>query len=247
MGKSKKRRKIINVETFASSSFLSEPCWAWLGVIRVLILLHLPLHSHDVSNAIQNDQNEINHESDGSSWLVKLRRNSSCRRFINSHFVFHAYVSFIQYKVPGAMSKLHCNWRSTFPFPSWVASPSSPQTASTRPLWCLWHSPFLSLHSIHLLQPSWATSCPDHCSHSLIGVCFQSLPPHSLLHGRGSSESPTVAIISLLRSLQQRPDAKRMKFMSLGYLPSSIFPYLQPLTWRWRQWKVIYEEVAKHF
>lgn len=161
-----------------------EPCWAWLGVIRVLILLHLPLHSHDVSNAIQNDQNEINHESDGSSWLLKLRRNSSCRRFINSHFVFHAYVSFIQYKVPGAMWKLHCNWCSAFPFPSWVASPSSPQRASTRPLW---HSPFLSPHSIHLLQPSWATSCPDHCSHSLIGLCFQSLPPYSLPRGRCSS------------------------------------------------------------
>lgn len=69
--------------------------WAWLGVIRVLIVLHVALHSRDISNTIQNDQNEINHESDGSSWLFKLRRNDFCRGLLIRYFLFYACVSFV--------------------------------------------------------------------------------------------------------------------------------------------------------
>ena len=57
-------------------------CWARLLVIRVLILLYLALHSCDVRNTIQNDQNEINHESDGSSWLFKPRKNDFGQGFL---------------------------------------------------------------------------------------------------------------------------------------------------------------------
>lgn len=45
----------------------SGDCWALLGVTRVLILLYVALHCPDVSNAIQQDQNEINRALDGSS------------------------------------------------------------------------------------------------------------------------------------------------------------------------------------
>lgn len=101
-------------------------CWAWLGVIRILIRLHLALHRLDVSNAIQNDQNEINHESDGSSWLFKLRRNDFCKGSLIQHILLCVYVSFIQYEVQGAMLKMYLNWYSALPSPCWGAFPSAP-------------------------------------------------------------------------------------------------------------------------
>lgn len=60
-----------------NDEFVNSSVWgvhlAWLGVIRGLILLRLAWHSRDISNAIQNSHNRINHESDGSFWYFKLR------------------------------------------------------------------------------------------------------------------------------------------------------------------------------
>lgn len=68
-------------------------CWARLLVIRVLILLYLALHSCDVRNTIQNDQNEINHESDGSSWLFKPRKNDFGQGVLVQYFLSYGCVS----------------------------------------------------------------------------------------------------------------------------------------------------------
>lgn len=102
-----KRKKRVNEECWGVSQlpFVRGLCWAQLGVIRVLILLHLALHCCDVSNVIQHGQNEINHESDGSSWLFKQRRNGFCQSLLIQHFFFYVCVSFIQNEVLRAMLK----------------------------------------------------------------------------------------------------------------------------------------------
>lgn len=141
--KSKKRVNKKWWEVCRLFSSVQGLCWAWLWPIRVLILLYLALHSCDVSNTIQNDQNEINHESDGSSWLFKPRRNDFGQGFLIQYFLSYGCVSFLQYEVQRVMLKLHSNWGSAF---------SSPQTANTKPVQ---GSPPPS-HSPHILQPSWA-------------------------------------------------------------------------------------------
>lgn len=82
-----------------------------LGMARSdsLTSLHLALHSPDVSNAIQHDQNEINHELDGSFWLCKLRGNGFCQGLLIQHFLLYVCISFIQYEVQGVMLKPHFN------------------------------------------------------------------------------------------------------------------------------------------
>lgn len=68
------------------------------------MLLHRSLHSRDVGNAIQNDRNEINRESEGSSWLLKLRKNGFCGGLLIQHFLLYVYVSFMQYEVQEALT-----------------------------------------------------------------------------------------------------------------------------------------------
>lgn len=109
-----------------ASSALSGPVLGLLGVIRVLILLHLALHSRDVSNAIQHDQNAINRESDASSRLFKLRRNGFCQGLLIRHFLLYVCVSFIQNEVQGAMWKPHLNC-GEHSLPRMKAVPSAPR------------------------------------------------------------------------------------------------------------------------
>lgn len=177
-------------------------CWAWLGVIRVLTSLHLALHSPDVSNAIQHDQNEINRELDGSFWLCKLRGNGFCQGLLIWHFLLYVCFSFIQYEVQGAMLKPHFNWWSTFSSPDWGLLLQLYKWPAPG-LGKAWAAPLLFFPQPSPTSAFMDYGCPDHGQLNgplLSGPPYRLQPP--ILGATSPKAPPWLLITSLLRKLQ---------------------------------------------